>query len=210
MDKYQYMVITVGAIFCVLLLIGFGVLVNLTFKEKKMAKKMAPCPDYWEEVKDVLVVDVNPNKDFIYKDEGKKLTDPITIGDNAIQQDIIMIDKNFPLLRINNEVTKKITACKVPLSGNINVGNIYDNSSKLKLRNYSYGFKHNNMRNNYTTTDKIQPTGASLNVKYNRKTKIYTLTNPAGIIVNGDTLKSTIPTPGFYEELVWSLLFDLH
>jgi len=61
MDKYQYMVITVGAIFCVLLLIGFGVLVKLTFKEKKMAKKMAPCPDYWEEVKDVRVVDVIPN-----------------------------------------------------------------------------------------------------------------------------------------------------
>ena len=211
MDKYQYMVITVGAIFCVLLLIGFGVLVKLTFKEKKMAKKMAPCPDYWTEEKDVLVVDVNPNKDFIYKDEGKDVLNPITIGNNAIQQDIIMFDENNPLLRINNEVTKKITACKVPLSGNINVGNIY-NGPSIQIRNYSYGPSYNNLRNNYTTPDKIDPNGTSVSVSYvkagsDKKNKIqkyiYQFNNSAYIKNNGDNYESVVnhpglSTPGFY------------
>jgi hypothetical protein len=230
MEKYQYMVITVGAIFCVLLLIGFGVLVNLTFKEKKMAKKMAPCPDYWTEEKDVLVVDVNPNKDFIYKDDspfakyrggvytamenvtqnGEVFTKDVLIGNNAIQQDIIMFNANTPLLRINNEVTKKITACKVPVSGNINVGNIYNNSG-IQIRNSSYGPTHNNLRNNYTTPDKIDPSGILVNVSYkkagsDKKNKIqkyiYELTTPTGnIITTGDpsvNVVNELSTPGFY------------
>jgi hypothetical protein len=210
MEKYKYMVITVGAIFCVLLLIGFGVLVNLTFKEKKMAKKMAPCPDYWTEEKDVLVVDVNPNKDFIYKGKGKIEKTPFIIGNNAIQEDIIMIDENTPLLRINNEVTKKITACKVPLPSAINVGNIYSGGS-IQIRNSSYGPTHNNLRNNYTTPDKIVPTGSSLNVSYvkagsDKKNKIqkyiYELTTPTGnIITTGDpsvNVVNELSTPGFY------------
>jgi hypothetical protein len=61
MNKYQNIVINVGIIFCVLLLLGFTILVFLTFKEKKISKKVAPCPDYWQEVKDVRVVDVIPN-----------------------------------------------------------------------------------------------------------------------------------------------------
>jgi hypothetical protein len=208
------MVITVGAIFCVLLLIGFGVLVNLTFKEKKMAKKMAPCPDYWTEEKDVLVVDVNPNKDFIYKDDSpfvkyiggkykpmsgvnESFEKEVPIGNNAIQQDIIMINKNIPLLRINNEVTKKITACKVPLSGNIKVGNIY-HSVNLKLRNYSYGPSHNNMRNNYTTIDKIDKNGTHVSVKYDTSGKFYKLNDNSKIITGDNSLPSPIPTPGFY------------
>jgi hypothetical protein len=218
MNKYQYMVITVGAIFCVLLLIGFGILVNLTFKEKKMSKKVASCPDYWTEEKDVLVVDVNPNTDFIYKDStsfvkyqrknGKSKAIPTgdtasdftrnsNIGNNVVQDIRIMLDKNIPLLRINNEVTKKITACKVPVQGAINVGNIYSDSS-IKLRNFSYGSKYNNLRGNYTTQNLIPSSGRFLNIKYDTRDKIYKLNTLDGNVNIGDSLSSPILTPGFY------------
>jgi hypothetical protein len=218
MDKYQYMVIIVGAIFCVLLLLIFSLFVNMNAKERPNAKKIAPCPDYWEEVKDVRVVDVNPNTDFIYKDntsfvkyqrkDGKYKTDPAnnvgldftkddTIGNNAVQGIRIMIDKNTPLLRINNEVTKKITACKVPSSSEINVGNIYK-SGNLQLRNYSYGSKYNNLRNNYTTIDNIGKNGTRVSVKYDTHGKFYKLETPASYTITGDSLLSPIPTPGLY------------
>jgi hypothetical protein len=218
MDKYQYMVIIVGAIFCVLLLLIFSLFVNMNAKEQPNAKKIAPCPDYWEEVKDVRVVDVNPNTDFIYKDntsfvkyqrkDGKYKTVPaddflsdftksVNIGNNAVQGIRIMLNKNTPLLRINNEVTKKITACKVPSSSEINVGNIYSGSN-IQLRNYSYGSKYNNLRNNYTTTDKIDKNGTLVSVKYDTNGKFYKLETPNTYTITGDSLLSPIPTPGFY------------
>ena len=197
MDRYQYMFITVGAIFCVLLLVGFSILVQLTFKEEKMIKKVAPCPDYWEEVKNVRVVDVNPNKNFIYKGDTKfDISKNIIIGNNSVQYQRIMVDTDTPLIRINNEVTKKITACKVPSSGGINIGNIY--SGNIQLRNYRYGLKYNNLRGNYTTQNIIPTTGANINVNYDKKTNIYTLTTPGGNIIAGDNLSNSILTPGFY------------
>ena len=66
MTKFQYMVLIVAAIFIVLVLIIFGIFVKMSFSQKKIKKKRAPCPDYWEEVKNVSVVDVYPNKEYIY------------------------------------------------------------------------------------------------------------------------------------------------
>ena len=201
MDKYQYMVVTVSAIFCILLLIGFGILVNFTFKEEQMTKKIANCPDYWKEVKDVRVVNVNPNKDFIYKDNKAFTgTKQIIIGNNSVQNVRIMLDKNTPIIRINNEVTKKITACKVPSNDDINAGKIYSLGKVISLRNYTYGSEYKNLRNNYTIPTKIDIGGSSLDVKYDNIGKFYKLENPNESLITGDDLdkKSTISTPGFY------------
>lgn len=56
MEKFQYMIIVIGAIFCVLLLLGFFVLNRSIRKKDDVIRSIAPCPDYWEEVKDTRVV----------------------------------------------------------------------------------------------------------------------------------------------------------
>lgn len=224
MDKYQYMVIIVGAIFCVLLLIIFGVLVKLTFKPHTVSKVVAPCPDYWEEVKEIRVNNANPNKDFIYKNDTsfvkqERVSGVFTalpdngananfvktdiIGNNSVQGLRIMVNKETPLMRINNEVTKTITACKVPSFNSTNTGKIYknDESRNIVLRDYKYGKKHNNLRNNYTTLDKIPNTGIEKDVQYDKNEFYYKLYTPSiDLITNGDGIdeKTIIPTPGFY------------
>jgi hypothetical protein len=125
------MVITVGAIFCVLLLLYFGVLFQFKVEKKiKMAKKVAPCPDYWEEVKDVRLVDVIP------------------IMDNS---------KNT----IKNEVTLTKTLCKVPSSTNTNIGNtgntIYISDGNIKLRNYNYKTNYKRTGDNLPEPSIITP-----------------------------------------------------
>ena len=207
MTKFQYMVLIVAVIFVVLTMIIFGIFVKMTFTEEKLKKKKAPCPDYWEEVKRVPVVDVYPNKEYIYIDETifTPGSTSATIGNNAAQDIQIMLDKNTPFIRITNENTKKINACKVPDSGKANTGTIYGNTGDdpLTLRNYRYGPETN--RKNYTTTGKILQTGTpNVQIIYNNKDKYYSI-NPSDpnygtLVIPGDTIASAnvIKTPGFY------------
>jgi hypothetical protein len=207
MTKFQYMVLIVALIFLILTLIIFGIFVKMTFTEEKLKKKKAPCPDYWEEVKDASVVDVYPNKEYIYIDKtgftpGSISPVVATIGNNAAQDIQIMLDKDSPFIRITNENTKKINACKVPIKGKANTGTIYENTDpySLKLRNYRYGPETN--RKNYTTIYKISQTGAQANITYNKKDDSYSI-DPStnSVLVNvGDpiVMNSVIKTPGFY------------
>ena len=204
MTKFQYMVLIVAVIFVVLTMIIFGIFVKMTFTEEKLKKKKAPCPDYWEEVKRVPVVDVYPNKEYIYIDKTGFTPGSIsaTIGNNAAQDIQIMLDKNTPFIRITNENTKKINACKVPIKDAANTGTIYSKTGDdpLTLRNYRYGPETN--RKNYTITGKIQQDGKTdVNITYNNKDKYYSIDqNDTTLVIPGDTITSAnvMKTPGFY------------
>jgi hypothetical protein len=200
------MVLTVAAIFAILLIIIFGILVKMSFTEEKLKKKKAPCPDYWEEVKNVSVVDVYPNKEYIYKNNQPftTATNRETIGNNDVQGIKIMLNKNTPFIRILNENPKTITACKVPNNTATNVGNIY-NGESLKIRNFRYGAETD--RKNYTTIDKIPAIGTNATLTYNKTGNYYSI-DPAtytALVNTGDNnitdeIKDTpgFKTPGFY------------
>ena len=200
MTKFQYMVLIVAAIFIVLVLIIFGIFVKMSFSQKKIKKKRAPCPDYWEEVKNVSVVDVYPNKEYIYKNNSPfTTTSDEKIGNNDVQGIQIRIDKDTPFIRILNENPKTITACKVPANGATNVGSIYDTDNTLKIRNFRYGAETN--RKNYTTIDKIPATGTSAPVAYDKKNDYYSIDpNNTALVNAGDSINidKVIKTPGFY------------
>lgn len=204
MTKFQYMVLTVASIGAVLLLIIFGILTKMSFSQNKIKKKMSPCPDYWEEVKNVNVVNVYPNKEFVYKNNTPftNETNSEIIGDNNVQDVKIMINEKRPLLRILNETSRTITACKVPSHNGKNVGKIYENTSpySLKLRNLRFG-NNSSVRNNYTTIDKIPQTGTSVNLSYDKNKNYYSISegDPA-LITSGDNISSNdvIKTPGLY------------
>jgi hypothetical protein len=194
------MVITVAAIFALLLLIIFGILVKMSFTEEKIKKKKAPCPDYWEEVKNVSVVGLYPNKEYIYKNDTPftTSTNNEVIGNNDDEGIQIMIDKNKPFIRILNENPKTITACKVPKKDATNSGKIYTDAS-LNIRNYRYGGETD--RKNYTTIDQIPPTGTNVTITYNTSGNFYSIDKSYNELVNtGDSIdnNSVIKTPGFY------------